>query len=57
MQPPLTDDDILLIAERTGLLAGIRLAAACHPDRVPIAEATTPAHTALLQFAHALLNP
>lgn len=52
----LTDEQIMVIANRTNLLAGIRLAAACHPDRVPMAEATMPANTALLAFARAVLQ-
>jgi hypothetical protein len=51
----LTDERLLELAHTTGLLAGIRLAAACHPDRIPMGESTAPANAALLRFARAVL--
>lgn len=52
----LTDERLLELANTTGLLAGIRLAAACHPDRVTLVESTAPANAALLRFARAVLS-
>ncbi len=51
-----TDEHLLELAHTTGLLCGIRLAGACHPDRVPLAESTAPANAALLRFARAVLS-
>lgn len=50
-----TDERLLELANTTGLLATIRLAAACHPDRISTQESTAPANAALLRFARAVL--
>lgn len=53
---PPTDCQLFEEAIACGLITHIRLAAACHPDRVSLEEVCSPANAALIVFARAVLD-
>lgn len=50
-----TDAQLFEEANQCGLLACIRLAAACNPEQVKLEEICSPANTALIAFARNVL--
>lgn len=51
-----TDTQLFEEAIACGLIAHIRLAAACHPDKIKLEEVCSPANAALIVFARAVLD-
>lgn len=54
-EPP-TDSQLFEEAIACGLVTHIRLAAACHPDKIKLEEVCSPANAALIVFARAVLD-
>ena len=52
---PPTDNQLFEEAIACGLVTHIRLAAACHPDKIKLEEACSPANAALIVFARNVL--
>lgn len=50
-----TDTQLFEEAIASGLVTHIRLAAACHPDKIKIEEVCSPANAALIVFARNVL--
>ena len=50
-----TDSQLFEEAIACGLVAHIRLAAACHPDKIKLEEVCSPANAALIVFARNVL--
>lgn len=51
-----TDAELFEEAIACGLVTHIRLAAACHPDKIKLEEVCSPANAALLVFARKVLD-
>lgn len=51
-----TDSQLFEEAIACGLVTHIRLAAACHPDKIKLEEVCSPANAALIVFARAVLE-
>ena len=51
-----TDNQLFEEAIACGLVSCIRLAAACHPEKVELEEICSPANTALITFARSVLT-
>lgn len=52
----MTDEQLLTLAHRTGILTQLRILAAVHPEKIKPDEALAPAHSALLTFARAVME-
>lgn len=50
-----TDTQLFEEAIACGLITHIRLAAACHPDKIKLEEVCSPANAALIVFARNVL--
>lgn len=51
-----TDSQLFEEAIASGLVTHIRLAAACHPDKIKLEEVCSPANAALIVFARNVLS-